>query len=106
MTLSITSIYIISGISVVILGIFFYIIRNLLVKVERYEDVVQDQTQYLQNISNLVGDSQKHLKTLDEKGVFQSDDEVGYFFDNLKKVQDELNRYMLPENYGKEEIEQ
>jgi|TARA_B100000035_G_C20782756_1_gene457582 hypothetical protein len=106
MTLSITSIYIISGISVVILGIFSYIIRNLLVKVERYEDVVQDQTQYLQNISNLVGDSQKHLKTLDEKGVFQSDDEVGYFFDNLKKVQDELNRYMLPENYGKEEIEQ
>ena len=77
-----------------------------MVKVERYEDVVQDQTQYLQNISNLVGDSQKHLKTLDEKGVFQSDDEVGYFFDNLKKVQDELNRYMLPENYGKEEIEQ
>ena len=106
MTLSITSIYIISGISVVILGIFSYIIRNLLVKVERYEDVVQDQTQYLQNISNLVGDSQKHLKTLDEKGVFQSDDEDGYFFDNLKKVQDELNRYMLPENYGKEEIEQ
>ena len=77
-----------------------------MVKVEKYEDVVQDQAQYLQNISNLVGDSQKHLKTLDEKGVFQSDDEVGYFFDNLKKVQDELNRYMLPENYGKEEIEQ
>mgnify|MGYP003116552363 FL=1 len=101
-----TLIYIISGVSVAILGILSYIIRNLLVKVERYEDVVQDQTQYLQNISNLVGDSQKHLKTLDEKGVFQSDDEVGYFFDNLKKVQDELNRYMLPENYGKEEIEQ
>ncbi len=101
-----TLIYIISGVSVAILGILSYIIRNLLVKVEKYEDVVQDQSQYLQNISNLVGDSQKHLKTLDEKGVFQSDDEVGYFFDNLKKVQDELNRYMLPENYGKEEIEQ
>tara|TARA_B100000575_G_C22929311_1_gene538641 strand:+ start:301 stop:621 length:321 start_codon:yes stop_codon:yes gene_type:complete len=106
MTLTMTLIYIISGVSVAILGILSYIIRNLLVKVEKYEDVVQDQSQYLQNISNLVGDSQKHLKTLDEKGVFQSDDEVGYFFDNLKKVQDELNRYMLPENYGKEEIEQ
>ena len=106
MRLTMTLIYIISGVSVAILGILSYIIRNLLVKVEKYEDVVQDQSQYLQNISNLVGDSQKHLKTLDEKGVFQSDDEVGYFFDNLKKVQDELNRYMLPENYGKEEIEQ
>lgn len=105
MTLSITSIYIISGISVVILGIFFYIIRNLLVKVERYEDVVQDQTQYLQNISNLVGDSQKHLKTLDEKGVFQSDDEVGYFFDNLKKVQENFDQYQLSDNYAPKKIQ-
>ena len=45
------------------------------------------------------------LKNLDEKGVFQSDDEVGEFFNQMKAVQDELNRYMLPDNYGKEESE-
>ena len=106
MTLDSTQIYIISGVLVGLLIFFCYIIRNLMIKVERYEDVVRDQTGYLQNISNLIGDSKKHLQNLDEKGVFQSDDEVGYFFDNLKKVQDELDRYMLPENYGKEEIEQ
>lgn len=78
-------------------------IRNLLIKNEKYEDVVQDQTQYLQNISNAIYEGQKHLQNLDERGVFQSDDEVGYFFEQLKYVQDELNRYMLPENYGKEE---
>ena len=44
-----------------------------------------------------------HLRKLDEKGVFQSDDEVGYFFDKLKEIQKELDTYMLPENYGKEE---
>ena len=77
-----------------------------MIKVERYEDVVRDQTGYLQNISNLIGDSKKHLQNLDERGVFQSDDEVGYFFKQMQKVQDELNRYMLPKNYGKEEIEQ
>ena len=64
---------------------------------------MRDQTQYLQNISNAIGEGQKHLQNLDEKGVFQSDDEVGYFFEQMKYVQDELNRYMLPENYGKEE---
>jgi len=96
---------IISGILVVILIIFIYILRNLLKKVEKYEDVVQDQVRYLQNISNAVGEGQKHLQNLDEKGVFQSDDEVGYFFEQMKYVQDELNRYMLPENYGKEEIQ-
>ena len=78
-------------------------VRNLLIKVEKYEDVTQDQTAYLQNISNIVNDSQKHLQNLDEKGIFQADDEVGYFFEQMKNVQKELNRYMLPENYGKKE---
>ncbi|MDA9111861.1 hypothetical protein N9J42_00080 [bacterium] len=96
-----TTLFIIVGILVALLLIFSYIIRNLLVKLEKYEDVTEDQTQYLQNISNAVGESKKHLNELDEKGTFQSDDEVGYFFKQLKKVQDELDRYMLPQNYGK-----
>jgi hypothetical protein len=99
------SLQIIIGVLVVILLIFIYILRNLLKKVEKYEDVVRDQVQYLQNISNAVGEGQKHLEKLDERGVFQSDDEVGYFFEQMKYVQDELNRYMLPENYGKEKIQ-
>lgn len=94
--------FIIIGVLVVLSGILLYIIRNLLVKNEKYENVVQDQVQYLQNISNAINEGQMHLKNLDERGVFQSDDEVGYFFEQLKYVQDELNRYMLPDNYGKE----
>lgn len=97
--------YIIIGILVAFSGTLVYIIRNLLIKVEKFEDVTQDQAQYLQNISNTIGESRKHLQNLDEKGVFQSDDEVGEFFNQMKAVQDELNRYMLPDNYGKEEIE-
>ena len=86
----------------IVLGIA---IRNLLVKVEKYEDITVDQTKYLQNISNIIIDSQKHLQSLDERGVFQSDDEVGYFFEQMKEVQKELDRYMLPENYGKKKSE-
>ena len=93
---------VIIGISLVLI-VFAYIIRNLLIKVEKYEDVIQDQTKYLQNISDAIREGDRHLRTLDEKGVFQSDDEVGEFFEQMKYVQDELNRYMLPENYGKEE---
>ena len=96
---------IISGVLVVILLILLYLLYNLLTKVEKYEDVVRDQVEYLQNISKTVSKSQKHLQTLDEKGVFQSDDEVGEFFNQMKEVQNELNRYMLPQNYGKEEIQ-
>ena len=97
--------YIIISILVVFSGILSYITYNLLKKVENYEDVVQDQVQYLQNIANAVGEGQKHLKNLDQKGTFQSDDEVCYFFKQMENVQKELNRYMLPENYGKKKSE-
>ena len=99
------TLYIIIGVLVAISGTLVYIIRNLMIKVEKYEDVTVDQTQYLQNISNIIGESKKHLQNLDERGVFQSDDEVGEFFKQMTAVQEELDRYMLPENYGKEEIE-
>lgn len=99
--ISSNTIFIIVISTVVITSI--YVIRNLMIKVEKYEDVLQDQTKYLQNISNSIREGDRHLKTLDEKGVFQSDDEVGEFFQQMKYVQDELNRYMLPENYGKKE---
>lgn len=96
---------IIIGVLVVILSFLFYFLRNLLIKVEKYEDVVRDQVEYLQNISKLVAQSQSNLKDIDSRGVFESDDEVGEFFKILKSIQEELNRYMLPENYGKEEIQ-
>ena len=85
----------------ILLIVLLVALRNLVVKVEKYEDVTADQTQYLQNISNVLGESKKHLQSLDEKGVFQSDDEVGYFFEQMKQVQQELDRYILPDNYGK-----
>jgi predicted PurR-regulated permease PerM len=96
-------------IAVIILSIFtialIIAVTNLLKKVEKYEDITVDQTEYLQSISDLIKDSQKHLESLDERGVFQSDDEVGYFFEQMKNVQKELTRYMLPDNYGKKESE-
>tara|TARA_R110002049_G_scaffold7215_9_gene42701 strand:- start:5921 stop:6241 length:321 start_codon:yes stop_codon:yes gene_type:complete len=98
-----TTLFIIIAVLVVFSGILSYIVRNLIVKLEKYEDISVDQAQYLQNISNLIRDSQKHLKKLDEREVFKSDDEVGYFFNSMQNVQKELNRYMLPENYGKKE---
>lgn len=103
MNINPTTFYIISGILVGFIILLSYIIRNLLVKLEKYEDITGDQTGYLQRISTIIGQSQKHLKSLDEKGVFQSDDEVGYFFEQMKNIQTELEQYMLPENYGKKE---
>jgi hypothetical protein len=97
--------YIVITVLVVFSGILSYLIYNLLRKVEKYEDITLDQTKYLQNISNIIAESQQHLSKLDENGVFQSDDEVGEFFKQMQAIQTELDKYMLPENYGKEEIQ-
>jgi|TARA_B100001093_G_scaffold499588_1_gene549004 predicted PurR-regulated permease PerM len=85
--------------------ILLYIINNLLKKAELYEDIIEDQTKYLQNLSSLVEESDQYLKKLDERGVFQSDDEIGTFFNSIKTVQNELNKFKLPSTYGKEEIQ-
>ena len=88
------------GLLGLLLIVSMFAIYNLLVKVEKYEDVVQDQVKYLNNISATIAEAKMHLQKLDESGTFQSDDEVGYFFKQLQNVQEELNRYMLPTNYG------
>ena len=88
-----TTYNIILGILVGIILIFIYILRNLLLKVEKYEDKVVSLQNTQQNIQKLIVDSQMHLKNLDERGVFESDDEVGYFFEQIKEVQNELNRF-------------
>ena len=58
-------------VAIVILSILVIVllvaVRNLLIKVEKYEDVTVDQTDYLQNISNIIRDSQKHLQNLEKR---------------------------------------
>ena len=89
---------IISGVLVAFTVFNLYLIRNLLIKVELYEDIIQDQTEYLQKLSTLIKQSDKHLKQLDERGVFQSDDELGEFFNQMKAVQKELSKFELPQS--------
>ena len=100
-----TAYNIIIALLVAFLLIFSYILRNLLLKVEKYEDILENQTKFLETLSETIKKSDQHLKNLDERGVFQSDDEVGVFFTNMKKVQDDLNRFILPDDYAKEKIQ-
>ena len=95
--------YIFLGILVVSLGIFIYIIRNLLLKTEKYEDIAQSQSDFINSLSTQVVDMNARLQELDSKGAFESDDETGYFFDNLKSMIDEIQAYQVPENYGQKE---
>jgi len=83
---------IILAILLIILGYFTW---NLLRKVEKYEDIAQYQQNYIENVSTVIGESSKRLREVDEKGTFESDDEIGFFFKGVKEIQSILDEFNL-----------
>jgi len=77
---------------VVILG---FTTINLLRKNEKQEDILAGYLNYLDKISKIIEISDKKLKEIDTKGSFSSDDEIGYFFKSIKKIQNILNDFQL-----------
>ena len=75
---------------VVILGFTTF---NLLKKTETAEDIVLNYLLYLDKISKVIDISDKRLKKIDAKGTFKSDDEVGFFFEEIKQIQNILNDF-------------
>lgn len=92
---------ILSVILLVALVIMSFLVYNLYNKVFRQEVVIESQIEYLRNVSNVIVESKLYIDKLDEKGIFRADDEVGVFFNFMKEIQENINSYRLPENYGK-----
>ena len=61
---------------------------NLLKKNESLEDFITKQ-------SDAINTCDQRLKQIDEKGIFYSDDEIGWFFKEIKRIQDALNEFTL-----------
>ena len=68
--------------------ISFFVIRNLLIKNERLEDFITKQ-------SDAINKCDQRLKEIDNKNIFYADDEIGWFFKELKKIQEALNEFTL-----------
>ena len=72
----------------IILGIvatfFGVVIYYALRRINNYENIIL-------NISNTVESIKLQLKTIDDKGTFESDDEVGFFFTEIKQLGKDLD---------------
>ncbi len=68
---------------------------NLLRKNEKQEDILAGYLDYLDKISRVIEVSDEKLKSIDARGTFESDDEVGFFFQQIKGLQDILNDFQL-----------
>ena len=90
-----TTIIILINVGLLVFGTISYIIWNLLRKNERQEDIINTQNEYIQTISNLMSESNKKIKEIDSKQIFQSDDEIGWFFNGIKEIQELINEYNI-----------
>ena len=61
-----------------------YVIWNLIRKTELLETWVEDFTQRIETV-------QTDLKVIDDKGAFESDDEVGSIFEQIKETVNKLD---------------
>ena len=75
---------------VVILG---YTTFNLLRKNEKQEDVLVGYMDYLDRLSRVIEASDQKLKEVDAKGIFEKDDEVGFIYEGIKKIQSILSEF-------------
>jgi hypothetical protein len=77
---------------VVVLG---YTTFNLLRKNEKQEDILMGYMAYLNKIAGIIEFSDAKLKEIDAKETFKSDDEIGFFFQQIQAIQDVLNKFNI-----------
>jgi peptidoglycan hydrolase CwlO-like protein len=80
--------YVVLGLLIIWAGLSIYLLRNLLKKLERFEDFVESLNEDIHAID-------KSLKVIDDRVSFKSDDEIGFYFDEIKKLQEHINQFKL-----------
>ena len=72
-----------------------YVIYNLMRKVEKIEDVVIRYDRFISEYSKQIENTESRLKEIDAKGTFKSDDEIGWFFKQIKRLQEDVSRFKV-----------
>ena len=73
---------------IIITTILSFALLNLLKKNETLEDFISKQ-------SDAINECGARLNQIDTKGIFYADDEIGWFFKEVKKIQEALNEFTL-----------
>ena len=72
----------------IITTILGFALFNLLRKNESLEDFITKQ-------SEAINQCDKRLKEIDDKNIFYADDQIGWFFKEVQKIQEALNEFTL-----------
>jgi uncharacterized membrane protein YukC len=80
---------------VILVCVLSYTTYNLLKKNEKQEDILASYLMYMDQLSKIIQHSDERLSKIDSKGTFQSDDEIGWFFEQIKVIQERLNNFKI-----------
>ncbi len=85
--------WIIISLLTVLVGALGYTTFNLLKKNETAEDLIVGYLNYLEKLSQIIESTDERLQKIDQKGTFKSDDEIGFFFNQVMELQKILNEF-------------
>jgi len=71
-----------------------WLIRSLYLKNKKLENIVQNQNKYLTDMYETIKYTENRIKVIDQNGIFQGDDEIGFFFKAIKDIQEQLSEYI------------
>jgi len=80
-------------IEIILIGGYLLVRKN-----SQLEKVIVSQQQYIDALSVVIQNSSEMIQQLDNKGVFEADDEVGTFFRNIKEIQSILDQFNSRQN--------
>ena len=64
----------------------FFIIRNLINKTEQLDNILKNYEDFISKQSEAIEACDLKLKKVDDKGIFRSDDEIGWMFKEILKI--------------------
>lgn len=76
-----------------ILEIAGYLGYLLITKNSVLEKTIENQQNYIDALRVTISNIDIQLKELDTSGMFKSDDEIGFFFENIKILQENLAQF-------------
>jgi hypothetical protein len=79
-----------SGIVLVLLVLLY----NLFKKYEKLEEIIENQASFITDLKSELELIELKIKEIDDKGTFKSDDEIGWFFTQLKSLADRLKVFI------------
>lgn len=91
----------------IFLLLFVIIVRNLYIQNSKYESHIEKMSEeffvILDGIRKNVSETLQHMRDIDEKQMFEKDDDVGIVFEELTKTIENLNKEL--EIYDEEKKE-